>query len=468
MAKMVPVAGAADASGYMNFARLMGEGTVSETLRDAGVGRSDSLPGYLFQPLGMSFQAESRSLVPVYPPGLPALLAVGRLHEHPMAVRSLYALIGGVACFGMYFLATGFGLRPIWGFFSAVMLASSPLFLWSSLILMSDNLATAQAIWVVVFALWGSRRKGYLLLCGALLGWAVVTRLTSVLLLFPVLLVLLKGRSGFRGFAFWSLGGLPFLVFALWLNNRLYGGPFETGYGKVGGLFSAGYALPNLAHYLDTLWYAVFVGVLLGGVLALRRLMDGRVWILLSWLGLVMGFYAFYFFTFQTWWFMRFNLVAVPALIILGAVGFEGTLRNVGRWEFRAVLILAVAAFASLVFWQDRRSIFKEQEFEKRYRVAAQWAKASVLSESVVVSMQASGALYYYPECAVFRWDLASDEQWGAFKALADGARLPVFAILQEFEERDERSLLLRDPESWEPLGEIAPRVRAYRMVLGD
>lgn len=461
---MVPVAGSADASGYMNFARLLSEGSVSEPLRRADSGGFAALPEHLFQPLGMTYRSESGELAPVYPPGLPMVLAFGELHERAMAVRLLYALIGGLGCLGMYFLARGFGLRPIWGFFAATMLGTSPLFLWSSLILMSDALATAQAIWVMVFALWGRRRKGALVLCGALLGWAVLTRLTNVLLFVPALLVLLGGRVGIRGFVCWLLGGVPFLVLLLWLNERLYGSVLATGYGEVGSLFSGAYLLPNLAHYLDTLWYAVFFAVLPGAFLALGRLREYRIWVLFAWVLPVLAFYAFYLFTFQTWWFMRFNLVAVPGLIVLAAFGLEKLVRRSVRWEFRSVAMAAVAACLALVVWEGKRSIFNEQEFERRYVKAADWAARSIPEGSLVVSMQASGALYYYTEFAIFRWDLASDGHWEAAKAAASAAQVPVFALLQGFEESDERSLVRRDPGAWEALGEVAPRMNAYRM----
>lgn len=466
--KMVPVAGGAGPSGYMNFARLISDGAVKEKLRVPEGDAYDEIPRWFFQPLGFTPRGESGLLSPTYPSGLPLLLSLGGLHESEIAVKAVYATVAFLACLGIWYLGTELGLGKPWRFYAVAMLATSPLFLWSSLILMSDLLATCQAVWIVLLVLKASDSKKAALFCGVLLGWAVLTRPSSVLFFVPVWVALVQKRVSWRVWVLLGAGGLPALGLFLWLNDELYGGPLRSGYGDLWSLFRWEHGLPTAFHYLKTLLYALFVVVLPTAVLGLWEGGTARVRLLLAWSVPVFGFYAFYSFTSETWWFLRFVLVGVPALILLSASWFDGLgvrSKAARRNESWVVIGLVFLSSLSLIYWEGRLNLFGGQAFEWRYAKECSWANDNLEPGTLVVCMQPSGAIYYYTDLAVYRWDLAKrDADWERLSQAAAASSTPVVALLHEFEEQREDSILKRYPERWELFEEVTERVRAYRM----
>lgn len=465
--KMVPVAGAADASGYMNFARLLGDGAMTDVLR-VPVGEGfDAMPRSLFQPLGFSYRPERGDLTPVYPIGLPLLLSLGAAHESELVVRFVYAAIAFLACLGLWYLGGEMGLRSPWRLYAVAVLATSPLFLWCSLILMSDALAACQAVWVVFLARKACASRYSAFFCGVLLGWAVLTRPSSVLLFVPVVLIVVCGRLGWPRVILLLSGGLPFLALFFWSNWMLYGDPLGSGYGDLWSLFAWSHGVETFFHYGRTLVYALFALVLPTALLGAFHVRDSRAWVFLAWALPVFGFYAFYFFTSQTWWFLRFVLVGVPAVVLLSTMCLEALSNRIlaAKTEMQLVVALVILSIGSLFYWEGRLNIFGEQAFEQRYAIECAWAVKNLEPGTLVVSMQSSGALYYYTDFPVFRWDLADDDlQWVGLKHAAGESGTGVVAILHAFEEKRGDSILARYPERWELIGDIANRVRAYRL----
>ncbi|MDQ8181870.1 hypothetical protein [Pelagicoccus sp. SDUM812005] len=466
--KMVPVAGAADASGYLNYARILEEGRVLEELRVPEGDGFAALPQSLFQPLGFGYRLETDRLSPTYPIGLPLLLSLGGLHGSEWGLRAVYAVVAMLVCLGTWTLAAELGLAASWRFYAVALMASSPLLLWSSLIPMSDALASCQAIWLVWLALRSRSSNVAALLCGALLGWAVLTRPSNVLLFLPVLVAFLEMRVSLVKVFWTGLGGSPALALFGWSNWTLYGSPFASGYGDLWSWFSWSNGLPTLLHYAKTLLYALFALAAPTALMGAFKWRSGRTRLLLAWAAPVFVFYGFYFFTSQTWWFLRFVLVGLPALALLSACWFEE--RSVGfgmgrKQQGWLATGLAVAAMLALLFWQERLNIFGEQAFERRYAEECSWAKGNLEAGTLVVCMQPSGAFYYYTDFPVFRWDLAKrDLDWEGLRFAAGERDVPVVAILHAFEEQRDDSILKRYPENWELLGEVTERVRAYRM----
>ena len=65
----------ADQSGYLNLARLLGTGRVSTAMRCVPELRRDQVPLFTYVPLGFNPNSDHLTLNPVYPPGLPLMLA---------------------------------------------------------------------------------------------------------------------------------------------------------------------------------------------------------------------------------------------------------------------------------------------------------------------------------------------------------------------------------------------------------
>ncbi|MBD5778383.1 glycosyltransferase family 39 protein [Pelagicoccus sp. NFK12] len=452
----------------MNFARLLSEGSVTENLRLPEGDAFRALPKGYFQPLGFTFRESDGRLSPTYPMGLPLLLSVGGVCESEFGMRMVYALVALLACLGLWLLGKELGLAPPWRFYAVAIFASSPLFLWSSLIPMSDALASCQAIWVLLLALQAKRSSGWACVCGFLVGWAVLTRPSSVLLFVPLVVALLQAKAGWRRWAWGTLGGMPAFVAFLWGNWTFYGDAFGSGYGDLWAFFSWDYLVPTVFHYGETMLFAMFGLVLPAAFLGSLNLRCPKVLFLWAWILPFFGFYAFYVFTSQTWWFLRFVLLAFPGLALLSANWLEGVATRAAkssRGEAWLALGLAGASVAVGCYWVDKLNVFGEQAFERRYEIECQWAVENLAADTIVVCMQSSGAFYYYTEFPVFRWDLADwDADWELLRDAALVEGVPVVAVLHDFEVKREDSILRRYADRWELLGPVAERVSAYRL----
>ncbi|RME68159.1 MAG: hypothetical protein D6781_11670, partial [Verrucomicrobia bacterium] len=70
---------------------------------------------------------------------------------------------------------------------------------------------------------------------------------------------------------------------------------------------------------------------------------------------------------------------------------------------------------------------------ERRHRLIAEWAAAHIPKNALVVTMQASGALYFYTDLPILRPDLVTPEHFERYRRQAP-ADMPVFAILDHWE----------------------------------
>src|SRR5581483_7937148 len=121
-------------------------------------------------------------------------------------------------------------------------------------------------------------------------------------------------RFRWRPLALAGLGALPFGVALLLWQNALYGNPFTTGYGGFSGVLEWKNLSSHLPHY--SYWLAAQLTPLVfpGGLLVVfdRRIDSSRRAMLLSWFFLFFAFYCFYG-PYETWWYTRFLLPAIPA-----------------------------------------------------------------------------------------------------------------------------------------------------------
>ena len=68
--------------------------------------------------------------------------------------------------------------------------------------------------------------------------------------------------------------------------------------------------------------------------------------------------------------------------------------------------------------------------------------------------MQNSGALYFYTDRLIVRWD-ALDHRWPEVRAAIAATRRPVFAVLFEFERTE--ALGQKTPGAWKQLDALGP-----------
>lgn len=430
-------AGGADSSGYMNDARLLDNGDLIAPMRQVPGVDPRTVPSFTYVPLGFTPRSDRVTMAPTYPMGLPLMLvAVAHVvgwNPAPVLIIILNALFG---LWLVYLLGREFGLEPGWAWLGPMLLAASPLFIFMSLQLMSD---VAALTWVTaaVLCAWKSRGRPRLaLLAGAAMSIAVLDRPTNLLILLPVGIAL---GGNVRRWLMLIAGGLPGAIFLSAVNHAIYGRVLTTGYGYVGGLFSTGNIPVTLLHYaiwLPALFTPLVVLCLGVPVLGRRRLLQSAL--LAIWAAIFLGFYLFYYCTHETWWYLRFILPAVPPMLVAALLVAR---ELAGRWHLvpRAVSLTAaaVAVFIFGLLWFRHFNLAKLDHGERIYFESASWMQSHLPADAVVMSMQTSGALFYYTKFTVVRWDCISPAEFERIAAACAAAGRPVYASLFPFEIKD-------------------------------
>src|SRR5688572_25421971 len=332
----------------MNSARLLASGRASEPVR--GLQRLSLPPddAPLFIPLGYVPGTRPGTMSPSYPSGLPlhmaAAASVGGWGRAPFLVGPL----AGLACLVLiFFLGRELGLPRGLAFAGSVLLAFTPVFVSQELVAMSDVPATAWALAAVLAALRARRTPAWAALAGAAFAVGVLVRPMNALLL-PALLFALPARP--RSWGLFAVGGIPFAAFLLLYNEAAFGNPLSTGYGS---LLSEGLAWSNFAP--RAAYYALWLSrtlspiVLLGWLaFAFDRRVAGRDRVmLLAWFAAFFVFYGFYV-VYGAWWYTRFLLPGIPALIVATLLVLRDALR-LDRPSTGRALILRTAVATALV-----------------------------------------------------------------------------------------------------------------------
>ncbi len=441
--KMGAYAGGSDSSGYANNAKLMLAGKLLAEQRPLE-GVAVPLPEFAYVPLGFRPRADGL-MTPTYPLGLSALFAfasVGGSLDRGMAVAMWSMLLGSLAI--AYLLARQLGLERGWALAAVAVLAACPLVLHMGLQAMSDVPAMLWTTLAIVLV-WASRERRWLAgLAGGVVAVAVFIRPSNALVLLPAGIVL---GLDWRRWLLFGLGGLPGALLWLHTNQVLFGRYVTTGYGEVDSLFGWANVVPALANYawglpqLIPLAPFAVVALLVGRRSGMPRLLALS---LAAWVAAVLGFYVFYWFTTESWWYLRFLLPAFPALVVLSIAGLRwtaGSLRGAAsRGSARPLaagvlvgvaLTVALGVQAGMV---RRHGILKVGEGERIYPAICAWTAAHLPADAVVLAMQATGALHYTDQFTLVRWDCLDPQLSRAVYAAAQRAGRPVYAVFFPFE----------------------------------
>jgi Dolichyl-phosphate-mannose-protein mannosyltransferase len=448
-------AGGADSSGYMNDARLLDHGKVIAPMRQVSGLNPEKLPPNIYVPLCFMPRADRVNMAPIYSMGLPVLvMAVAHVvgwDLAPTLTAVLHALLG---LWLVYLLGREAGLEPGWAWIGTMVLAASPVFILMSLEVMSDVPALAWVTAAVLWA-WKSRKHPPLALAaGVALSFAVLVRPTNLLAFLPVGIAL---GIGIRRWLLLIAGGLPGAVFLGIVNATAYGRVFTTGYGGVGALFSASNVPVTLLHY--AIWLpALFTPlvVLSLGLPVLRRSQPLVSALLCIWALVFLGCYLLYCFTHETWWYLRFILPAVPPLLVaalLVARALAGRWRLAVRasWLVWATFVLFIAGR----FWFRHFNLAGVDSGERTYIESALWLESHAPANAVVVSMQTSGAIFYYTEFPIVRWDVLSSAQFEYVAGVCAEAGRPIYASLYRFEIEEEGAFRQHLTDHWTRIAKI-------------
>ena len=449
-----PFAGGSDTSGYLNAAQLLTEGRLTAPQRDfAGLTVSTATQ---LQPLGFIAEPERARLIPTYPLGLPAHLALAGLcfgwTAAPIVVGLGALVVAMVLCYGV-----ALDLRLSWPFAAAgaVMFGAFPVTIFASIQPLSDVLATTWVLAAIFAAFRAPGSLQWAIATGVALAIAGLVRPTNLLVL-PALVVLIGLR--WRPLVAAALGGLPGALLLLGCNTHLFGSPWRMGYGPVQEAFATGYFWPTVLHFAS--WLALLMPAVLlvlpFGALRLVRARPREIFALALWFFVPVLVYAFYEFSHETWWYLRFLLPACPALILAALLGLERGLPARPRLlAFTAVALSAWAVGLGAYRTATLHTLFIKS-YEKAYADTGQWAAKNLPASTVLLANADSGALYRYTPFPVLRWDQMGPAEFSAHAAHFVRASRPLYLVT--FTAEEDLVLGERVPARWEKITQIANR----------
>jgi len=475
LVKGTRVAGSADSYGYVSQALLWLKGLPIQA-EPLAAAAPWPLSAWSVSPLGYRPGVETGVIVPTYPPGLPLVMAAFAGAGGPGAVYWVVPLLGALAVWLTYALGRRYADATS-GAAAALLLAASPVFLYQLVQPMSDVPVTAW--WLL--SLWGAA-AGLPAVAGAGAAVAVLTR-PNLAPLAAVMMaaVLTHAYSQHRtpGAALRAAGAfaLPLAAavgFLLWLNARLYGSPFMSGYGAASGLFALGNVAVNAGRYtrwlLETQTPVVLVGIAAPFVRrAARRSVNGAASPIPAWFGLaavavVVACYLPYS-PFEEWWYLRFLLPAIPVLLILTTPILVRCAAAAPAAARAPLLVAGVGLLASYyVFTANERSVFDLHRLESRYVAAGAFASQQLPQNAVLLSVQESGPLRMYGGRTTVRFDYLDPEGLEAAVQFLERAGSRPYFALEAWEETQFRERFARSSPlgllDWPPMAEVGRPVK--------
>lgn len=436
-ARFSPEAGGADASGYMNEARLFLHGHLRGDLR--------TIPGLPISSTNdlepISFLSDgSHHIIPMYPIGLPVHLALAWKVLGRTAGSYFVGIGSSLGCLGVCFLVLlEAGCLPAAAGFAVCCLAASPVFLSTSVQTLSDNLATfwcGIAFWAALRSRRGSDVAS--VASGIAVAIAVLVRPTDLLIVPPIALLLERRRPMLL--AAW--GGAPFIAALLAYQWIQYGNPLLSGYGDIWQQFSWRNLAPN---FLRLGFYCVRQLPVAAAALLWWRFHRGRIdrrilAACAAWFGVLWLFYSFYWFSGHDWGFLRYLEPAFPALLVICCDVFAWVRARAAVCDRRRGP--AIAAFAGVLLSIVATATFhvpNGRKHDRKYVEAVQWISHHAPRNAVYVASEFSGTLFYRTPSPVLRYDLVSERSGPRYIADLHRLHRPIIAILDGPEFADER-----------------------------
>jgi Dolichyl-phosphate-mannose-protein mannosyltransferase len=486
------VAGGSDSSGYVSEATALTAGRLKVPQRLA---REVPWPSadWTFAPLGWRPATEPGARVPSYAAGYPLLMALASLMAGPRAMFWVVPLLGALSVWLTYRLGTKLDSDAT-GLMSALLLASSPIFVFQLLQPMSDVPVTAW--WLAATVLAAGNTRASAAWSGAAAAAAVVTRPNLSLLAIPIAAFVAASelrnptpphehpearRAKLPRTLLFTIPVVGAAVLVGWLHEHLYGSPFTTGYGDPSTLYALSNVPSNAMTYSRWLFATetpLVLVALLAPIVMHRWPLPPRLrgqgwgegplaWTCLAIVGLVAVSYLVYA-PFDNWSYLRFLLPAYPLLFAL-AIGAmtraADPFRRRGRW------LAPVLFVAAIVIWHLRfigqHDLLDIAVAEARYLRVAEHVKTRLPSNAAIIGAQHTGSIRHYAGRLTIRWDwLAPAWLDRAIETLEERGYRPM-VIVEDWEEAEIRKRFASSPASaldWTPRAELAgpPRVRVY------
>jgi hypothetical protein len=403
--------GGADSYGYAGQARLLRHGRLTDRIPLKPAFRWPDARATLI-PLGFTAGREPAVIAPLYPPGLPLLMAaVGLVSER--AIYLVVPLFGVLAVWCTYRLGVDLG-QPLAGGIAALVLSVSPTFLYQLVQPMSD--IPAAACWLGALIAASRRTTVSAGGAGVLAAVAIAIRPNLAPLAALILLQVVSGAGATRWHrvAAFALGVAPAVVALGWIQHVRYGSAFASGYGRIEDGFTRANVLPNLARYPKWLTETHTPFIWLSALSPLWILASGRhgrpllAWTAVTLALAVWGAYLPYvYFQPQEWFYTRFLLPAIAIMLLFASVITLSALRRVPAALRLPIAVLFFAMLiAACVVTARSRQVFGLHDYERKYPDAGAFASEHLPADAFVLAGQHSGSVRYYANRPTLRWDV--------------------------------------------------------------
>jgi hypothetical protein len=436
----VHIAGGSDSYGYISQADLWlaGDLVIEQPIAsDVPWPQAD----WTFSPLGYRPGTEKGTIVPIYPAGLPLLMALGKWLLGSCGPFVIVPLLGALMVWLTYWLGTQVWSSAV-GSVSAALMATSPTFVYMLLNPMTDVPVSACLLAAIVIALSPWRSRAFW--TGLVVSMAIFIR-PNLVPLGAVLLALIVMRAPvgtrWRALILFGIAGLPLILAVAALNAYLYGSPSEGGHGSLNNLYAWSNAIPNLVQYLAWLIRTETLVVILALVplALLQRFADTKqrvVMFLTLFVAVVWLCYLFYY-PFDVWWYLRFMLPAFPPMLVMAATGAALLLgRFVGTQAVLPVgLMLAIPLLALRISVIRDEGVLGLRRTGVVYATIAEYVHKELPPNAMILTVQHSGSIRHYGKRMTLRWDLLGREWWPqVFDVLVERGYRP-YLVVSSFEE---------------------------------
>jgi hypothetical protein len=400
-------------------------------------------------PLGYRPGEVRHTIVPIYSPGVPLLMAGFALLFDACGPYYVTPVFGALLVAGTFVLAWRLTHEPAVSAAAATLMASSPAFLFNLMFPMSDIVTATLWTWSLALLTWP--RVAAAFAAGGAAGLAVIVRPNLVPLaiagaaaavMWPWTDTPLRRRL-IRGVAF-AVPIVPAALFVAGVNHTLYGSAFQSGYGSTSSLYAFSHLRTNVTQF--TRWLleseSVFVAAALLPLVWKRSRPRWLTFRSAAPLGLFAAIaIASYFFylPFDEWWYLRFLLPMFPLLFLFEAVTVAWIARG-APMPFIAALILALGLLGAY-----RGTYVADREFlklgygEQRYVAVGQFVDRALPQNAVILAMQHSGSIRYYSGRLTIRYDVFSPGRFPSVIEWLQARGYRPYILLEDWEEKQYR-----------------------------
>jgi hypothetical protein len=389
-------------------------------------------------PLGYRPGPEPHTIVPTYAPGLPLIMAAALVFGAcgPFLVVPFSAAL-------VVWLTFCLGRRmggPWAGILAALFAVTSPIVLFMSLSPMSDIPAAALWTGAALAVLGDTRRSAFAAGLWTAAGFLVRPNLPIIpIVLFAHLAFTSRSRERWIRLALFGAAAVPAAIAIAALNTAWYGAPSNSGYGAAAEIFSAGNILPNLARYPVWLWRSQSPLVLVAFVPLLPRFRQDAfqpaVRLCAALFVATLLCYLVYM-HFEEWWYVRFLLPAIPAVLALMTTGLVVLGRRLPRpWGHVAVAAVSIALLNYMTRFDIGQGMFGPLKAgERRYADVGAYIQRALPPNAVIFSVQQSGSARYYGGRMTIRWDLIDREWTGRAAGEVERLGLHPYMLIEDWE----------------------------------